>query len=445
MNAAPEIKGWCPGALRPMQSGDGLLLRAKTVGPRISARQAFEIAAIALDCGNGCLDLSQRAQLQLRGVGEETLREALRRLDAIGLLASDRETESILNIIAPPLAGVDEAAEFDALRLVAELAAALANDKSLRALPGKFCFLIDGGGDQGLADSSADIRFEAIANERGRRVAVVADGARDKAIAVAIDQAVETALALARAFLSLRKGREFELRRMRRLVEALGADALAREAGLALAPYRSACGGAEARRVFGAHAIGAKWFAGAGAPFGRWRAQDIVSLAEQAAVVGGGELRLSPWRAILIPAATREAAQHIVDAARKLGLIVDGDDPRLAVVACPGAPECPQARGATREAAQRLGPLAKALHGTPAGASLHVSGCTKGCAKPDASPATIIRNENGFDLIIDGRADDPPAKRALTLKDVEEELSKLAAPSGMGGACANEEAPCPAH
>ncbi len=152
MNAAPEIKGWCPGALRPMQSGDGLLLRAKTVGPRLTALQALELAAIALTCGNGLLDLSQRAQLQLRGVSEATLDEALRRLAGIGLLAEDAGIESVLNILAPPLAGF-EAMAFDARQLASELAAAIASDLVLRGLPGKFLFLIDDGADPGLADS----------------------------------------------------------------------------------------------------------------------------------------------------------------------------------------------------------------------------------------------------------------------------------------------------
>ena len=40
MQGAPEIKGWCPGALTPMESGDGLLLRAKIVGSKLSLTQA---------------------------------------------------------------------------------------------------------------------------------------------------------------------------------------------------------------------------------------------------------------------------------------------------------------------------------------------------------------------------------------------------------------------
>ena len=125
MHSAPEIKGWCPGALSPMQSDDGLLMRPKVVGSRLTLAQAREIAAIAGECGNGLLDLSQRAQLQMRGLGEATREEAQARLKAIGLLAPDAATESVLNVIASPLTG----GAFDANEIAARLANALVEDR----------------------------------------------------------------------------------------------------------------------------------------------------------------------------------------------------------------------------------------------------------------------------------------------------------------------------
>ena len=65
-----------------MESGDGLLMRAKIVGSKLSLTRVSEIAAIALDCGNGRIDLSQRAQLQIRGVTETTLAAAQARSNA---------------------------------------------------------------------------------------------------------------------------------------------------------------------------------------------------------------------------------------------------------------------------------------------------------------------------------------------------------------------------
>ena len=40
---------------------------------------------------------------------------------------------------------------------------------------------------------------------------------------------------------------------------------------------------------------------GIAAPFGRWSADDLDLLADAAEHAGNGELRLTPWRAILLP------------------------------------------------------------------------------------------------------------------------------------------------
>ena len=73
MSAAALRKGWCPGALRPMPSGDGLLVRLRLSGGALSADLARQISRLASRHGNGAIDLTQRANLQLRGVRDETL------------------------------------------------------------------------------------------------------------------------------------------------------------------------------------------------------------------------------------------------------------------------------------------------------------------------------------------------------------------------------------
>src|SRR5690606_38730248 len=67
----PLTKGWCPGALRPMQAGDGLLVRIRPPAGRLSAAQARGIAGVASRYGNGVIDISNRANLQVQGVRSE--------------------------------------------------------------------------------------------------------------------------------------------------------------------------------------------------------------------------------------------------------------------------------------------------------------------------------------------------------------------------------------
>jgi precorrin-3B synthase len=420
MSLAPEIKGWCPGALRPMASGDGLLLRAKTIGSALPASAAAEIAAIAADCGNGLLDLSQRAQLQLRGVTAATLAATQARLARIGLLASDAATEGISNVVASPLAGLDSEAAFDANELAQDIVRAVGDDPTLRALPGKFLFLVDDGSALGLAAVDADIR---LTSASPGKVAVQLDGAREWAILVEPCDAVETALRLARAFVRLR-GNAFEKRRMRSLVAACGAQTVFDVAAVAAQRAVPAPTPTSINAVYGAHCARGQHYAGVGAPLGRWRAEDLSWLADAAMQLGQGELRLTPWRAIVAPTPSLDAADGIVSEAKRRGLIAGGDDPRLAIVACPGAPECSQGRGETRRDLDRLAPFAKRI--LAEGPALHISGCAKGCAHPGEAPVTLVATQSGFDVVFNGKAHGAPVLEAQTIEQIVKILSSHA-------------------
>ena len=416
-SGAPLIKGWCPGAMQPMQSGDGLLMRPKILGSRLTLAQAEEIAGVSRDCGNGRIDVSQRAQMQLRGLSEKCYAPALMRLACAGLTAPDLGMEAALNILSSPLPG-----EADAL--VQSVAQAFSGDATLRSLPGKFLFLADNGAP-GLGDVLADIRLEIGAGE----VFLIAEGARDVAARLAFAEAAEAAMALAGAFIRLRSDAPFARRRMRALIAELGADAVFREAGLDAAPHRSARPLARPAALIGAGTIGETWLAGIGVPYARLDATQLSRLVVAAEDCGATELRLSPWRMILVPLPSQADAEQMVRAAGELGFIVEAEDPRLAILACSGAPECPQALGATRERLDELAPLAARL--ARDGVGLHVSGCAKGCARPTAAPATLIaRGEDLFDLVFDGDAEAEPCERGLGLDAAMRSLAQRA--EGLG-------------
>ena len=131
--------------------------------------------------------------------------------------------------------------------------------------------------------------------------------------------------------------------------------------------------------------------------FGQMQAETLAALAE------AGPLRLTPWRMLLIEGAARAALPGLP------ALIADATDPCLRVVACTGAPGCPQALSPTRPLARALAPH------LPEGMLLHVSGCAKGCAHPAAAPLTLVATgPDRFDLIRQGRAGDPPDRTGLS-------------------------------
>jgi precorrin-3B synthase len=156
-------------------------------------------------------------------------------------------------------------------------------------------------------------------------------------------------------------------------------------------------------------------FLAIGAAFGRLAADQIDHLAE-AANNAQAELRVTPWRSVLIAPIDERRSAELLSLAG-LGLITDADDPRLAVAACPGAPACANASVTTREDADLLAPLARERPASQ-GIGLHISGCLKGCAKSEAAPVTLVGREGRYDIVFDGRAGDTPSHSGLTIEDV---------------------------
>ncbi len=162
---APQVRGWCPGALRPMLSGDGLIVRLRPRGHALSAGDLIAIAAMAETYGNGLIDLTRRANIQLRGVAESNLPAVWAELERIGLLGGPPEAEAVRNVLISPLAGADPSEIVDARVLADELDAALTQNSALWMLPAKFAFVIDGGGALPLDGERADIRLRAVGRQ----------------------------------------------------------------------------------------------------------------------------------------------------------------------------------------------------------------------------------------------------------------------------------------
>lgn len=370
------IKGWCPSALRPMRSGDGLVVRFRPRGGRLSAEQANGIAELAKHCGNGMIDVTNRANLQIRGVREDSHEALVIGLDRLGLIDSDQAMEAQRNIIVEPFW---EQAD-DTHGLAAALERALVS-RAL-GLPEKFGFAIDCGARRLLAQAPADIRIERGVDSG---LIVRADGAASGCV-VSKAAAMDTALSLAEWFVVSGGVRDGRGRMAAHLAAGGLPDALA--GGATPAPARTS-------PYPGIYASGAL----VGLAFGQMPSETLSFLAR----LGRG-LRLTPWRMILVEG-LRE--MPVLD-----GLVTRADDPLLRVIACTGAPACPEAQAETRTLAASLAPH------LAADTRLHVSGCSKGCAYPAASDVTLVGTPDGFDLVHGGSSRDVPAQRGLAIADL---------------------------
>jgi len=136
----------CPGALRPWQAADGLLVRLRLIGGRVTSLSLNALLDVAEEYGDGRLHVTVRANLQVRAFpgSEGTLAaNALAAIEGTGLLPT-RSHELVRNIMCSPQTGLAEG-QADLRPVAAELDARLCAEQRLSGLPGKFLFVLDDG------------------------------------------------------------------------------------------------------------------------------------------------------------------------------------------------------------------------------------------------------------------------------------------------------------
>ncbi len=371
-----EVKGWCPGALRPMQSGDGWLVRIRPPAGRLTAKQVRGIARASLAHGNGTIDLSSRANLQLRGVRDGAHEALVEDLRALKLIDESLRAEAARNIIVSPFGQTN--ADGIAAFLAAKLAFA-------PPLPGKFGFAVDIGSNPVLSTASADIRLERDANGG----LILRPDGHPLGKPVTPPTAVSEALDLAAWFLA--SGGVTDGRGRMAAHLAKGAELPAGFDRRPAAPLPQPKPGP----------VDHAWLVGFA--FGQIPAETLAALVTTQRAV-----RVTPWRMLIL--------EGLGDVPDVPGVITSPDDPLLNVTACTGEPGCPQALGETRVLARALATR------LPDGMQLHVSGCAKGCAHPGASDLTLVATPQGYDLIRNGSASDTPRLTGLAPATIPDHL-----------------------
>jgi precorrin-3B synthase len=414
MNApSPEAlrRGWCPSTLKPMETGDGWLVRLHPPGSRLTPAQLRRIAALAARHGNGLIEISARGNMQLRGVTAQSHPELVATLLAERLVDEHEGDGPQRLTLVSPLAhpphpsGASRSDLIDALALAAAIEA---RGREVAGLPAKFAVIVDGGGESSLEAFAGDLRI--VATAPGRVVIALADRLWFGSLAES-EAGAAVAQALAR-FAARRAQAPDVLRRM-------GDLATAELAALCDLPATEPPPPRPAPRRAGLFALQASHAAMIGLPFGRAEAASLDRLALAAKTLGCPEIRLSPWRGLAFRGLCAADATTLLESATADGLITRDDDPRLSVQACAGAPACNRAEApAMADAARLAQALAPDLAG---GLTLHVSGCVKSCARPATSDLTLVGEGGRYRVVIGGGARDS----ALATLDLSALLTRL--------------------
>ncbi|MFC4564355.1 precorrin-3B synthase [Nocardiopsis mangrovi] len=443
----------CPGALRLHAAHDGGLARVRIPGGVLTAAQARALAAAAEDLGDGHLDLTSRGNVQLRGLDDDAGGALADRLEAAGLLPSRRH-ERVRNIVASPLSGLDGQGHADMRPHVARLDALLCASDVTPALSGRFLFALDDGrGDTAAlgADITVTARPGAAADLR------IGTGT----LRVPRDDAARWAVRAAEAFLDLAResgaaawrvadvdpdGRAIAARLA--LPPAAGVPQR-EEGGLALPGGGTAASQPRLGRIdrpdsaYAALSVAAPLGRAAAAQWRHLAAAAASAAAAQHAGHGSGELRVTPWRGVVLPGLDRATAADVLAVLADAGLVTSDDSPWVGVTACTGRPGCASSLADVRAdaaAVLRSHPVAPRQGRRP----VHWSGCERRCGRPSGRRwvDAVANGDGGYRITVHGV--DPAATESAPGADpVEAQAPRGAGPAetdaahgGLGAAVA---------
>ncbi|MFC0219105.1 precorrin-3B synthase [Pseudochelatococcus lubricantis] len=383
LSGSPEPwrrRGACPSLARPMQTGDGLLARLNPAGGELSAAQLAGIAQAALAHGNGLVEITARASLQVRGLTDAGAAAFAGAIAALGLpMRNGTPVET------GPLAGLDASALVDPRPLARELQDRAAAVRLAEQLGPKVSVSIDDGGVLPPGATGADIGLEARATEsghpcwrmrtRGRQIEGLEPG-RVTTLTLSLLQAIAA------------KGRTARARDLADSDLAAIAGDFVSDGACEERPSPPPVGVFPLAGGLSAH--------GVALPFGQTRAENLLAVAQ--AADAAIPMRLAPGGVLAIGLPDIEAVRWL-EAAGRHGLVVGPHDPRLFIHACAGAPACAAAHLDTKA-------LAEAIARQPGLAGddvrVHLFGCEKRCARPAGAVVTLTGHADGCDIAANG-------------------------------------------
>ncbi|MCX4528773.1 MULTISPECIES: cobalamin biosynthesis protein CobG [unclassified Streptomyces] len=371
----------CPGALRLHAADDGFLARVRIPGGLLGPAQAAALADAADRYGDGHLELTSRGNVQLRGLADGCGAGLAELLDAAGLLPAPSH-ERVRNIVASPLGDPAPVRALDRL---------LCADPEATALSGRFLFAVDDGrGDVAALDPDVTL----LGQPGGR--ALVRLGAAADAVEVAAADGPGAALEAARHFL------------------AAAAAAGTRAWRVAELPAEHALDTGEFIARLTGRGIAARYVPDAPRPYADPPAPGphgdalcvLIPLGRLATAQWRelpGELRVTPWRSVVV--ADLGAAAGL----GRAGLVTSPGSAWEAVTACTGRPGCAKALADVRADARAV--VERARGPLP----VHWSGCERRCGHPRGTDwVDAVATATGYRLTAPGR----PVPRHVSAPDL---------------------------
>ncbi len=387
---------------------ESLMLRMRIPAGELTAAQMEGLADIAEEWAGGYLDITTRANLQIRQIPPRHIVKVLLRLQELGLTAKGSGVDNVRNITATPTAGIDRDELLDTRPLAKAMHHYILNNRDLYGLPRKFNIAFDGGGAISAAADTNDVGFIAVrVGEAAAKAAGVEPGvyfrlelcgitghqqfAKDVGVLVRPEQCVALGAAILRAFNETGDRTNRKKARLKYVVDRLGYDgflALA-ETKLNFQLARLPLDQCEPRpRTIPHGHIGVYRqrqpqlnYVGVVVPVGRISVKQMRHLAELTRNYGTGEIRLTVWQNLLIPNVPDGFVETLKRNLVQMEFHHEASSLSGGLVACTGATGCKWAAAHTKEHAVELARYLENRCPLDLPINIHLTGCPNSCAQ----------------------------------------------------------------
>lgn len=382
----------CPGLYRIVPSHDGGICRIKLPFGRLNAVQVRALARLAAKHGAPEIEITNRANVQIRGVRDGADDALIAGLIEAGVAPKTSGADDVRNIMVSPVMGLDPNAVRDVSDLAARVLARLENEVRYHVLSPKFSVQIDGGEEIAMLQHPNDIWLSALVDGRfafgfagvpGERVAGAVAG-------VDAERALFTLLDRFTTKIGNVNAKGDKITRMRHL---LVDETPAGLAALLPCPVTSA-GDWQRDEPMPLGHIGARrqtngrFVFGAVPPLGRASQEMMLGLADLAEKFAGGEIRLTPWQSVMLPGIAEDALVDVAEAFEERGFVTRPDRTLAAMFTCAGSVGCKSGLADTKADARLL---ADEIDGWGSAVfGIHLTGCAKSCAAPRPAPYTLL-------------------------------------------------------
>ncbi|MBV4486477.1 precorrin-3B synthase [Pseudomonas sp. SWRI153] len=387
----------CPGLLRIVQALDGGICRIKLNGGSISSDQADAVADAVERFASGAIEATNRANLQIRGIGGQSA-ALINSLLGAGLGPRTAAADDVRNLMLSPAAGIDRQMLCDTRTLAGQILETLQSHPRFHELSAKFAVQLDGGEALAMLEHPHDLWMSAFDCDGETLLAFGLAGCpTDRAVgAVPLENGHALVIAVLELFLDLARP---EQTRMRHLLDELPMLAFLEQLRTRL-PIKATrdwqrTPAATDDLHIGVHPQNADKhvYVGAVPPLGRLDSVMLRGVAQLARRFGDGNLRFTPWQSLLVPNVKTDDAVQVVEGLKRLNLLTQAAEPLSKIIACTGSSGCGKGLADTKGDARVLARL------LPSAQSVHLSGCSRSCAAAHRAPATLLAVSPGhYDL-----------------------------------------------